>query len=177
MGVSLIKNDLLLFSKEDQSIIDWAIDSTGLNDLRTREVDFLSGGQFQRAWIAMALAQDTPIIFLDEPTTYLDLTNQLDILKLLKQLNETSKKTIIMVLHDLNHASRFSHYLIAMKDGQIIKTGSSNEVMTTDTLKKVFNINATLTTCPYSHNPICLTYNSFEEESFQRNSEVVSIGS
>ena len=164
-------------SKEDQAIIDWAIEATGLAELRTREVDYLSGGQRQRAWIAMALAQDTPIIFLDEPTTYLDLANQLDILKLLKQLNETSRKTIIMVLHDLNHASRFSHFLIAMKDGQIVKTGAPQEVMTRDTLKKVFNIEATITTCPYSQNPICLTYDSTEEAHLQILPHAVAIGS
>ncbi|MEK4762072.1 ABC transporter ATP-binding protein [Viridibacillus sp. FSL E2-0187] len=144
--------------KEDLQHIHWAIEVTGLGELRDRPVEALSGGQRQRVWIAMALAQDTEILILDEPTTYLDLAHQLDILLLLKKLNEEEGKTIVMVLHDLNHASRFSHYMIAMKDGKIITEGKPEKVMKSENLKAVFDINAILMTCPFSQNPICLSY-------------------
>ena len=92
---------------------------TGLSAFKDRSIEALSGGQRQRVWIAMALAQDTKILILDEPTTYLDLAHQLDIPLLLQRLNEEEGRTIVMVLHDLNHASRFSHYMIAMKNGEL----------------------------------------------------------
>jgi iron complex transport system ATP-binding protein len=145
-------------SKEDVQAVLWAIKATGLNELRDRPVEALSGGQRQRVWIAMALAQDTDILILDEPTTYLDLAHQLDILMLLKRLNEEQGKTIVMVLHDLNHASRFSDYLIAMRDGAIVTEGTPNEVMTAANMAAVFDIQAVMTDCPFSHHPICLTY-------------------
>ncbi|MBS4209322.1 ABC transporter ATP-binding protein [Bacillus sp. FJAT-50079] len=144
--------------KEDLQHIHWAIDVTGLSELKDRPVEALSGGQRQRVWIAMALAQDTEILILDEPTTYLDLAHQLDILLLLKRLNEEEGKTIVMVLHDLNHASRFSDYMIAMKDGTIVTEGAPDEVMTCANLQAVFEIHATLMACPFSQNPICLSY-------------------
>lgn len=144
--------------KEDLKHIHWAIEVTGLSELKDRPVEALSGGQRQRVWIAMALAQDTEILILDEPTTYLDLAHQLDILLLLKRLNEEEGKTIIMVLHDLNHASRFSHYMIAMKNGSIVTEGTPEKVMTCPNLKAVFDIDATLMACPFSQNPICLSY-------------------
>ena len=149
--------------KDDLEYINWAIEVTGLSELRDRPVDSLSGGQRQRVWIAMALAQDTEILILDEPTTYLDLAHQLDILLLLQKLNMEEGKTIVMVLHDLNHASRFSHYMIAMREGSIITDGSPEKVMTCANLQAVFEINATLTACPFSHNPICLSYQLTKE--------------
>jgi len=149
---------LISLTQEDYDYIHWAIEVTGLAELEDREVEALSGGQRQRVWIAMALAQGTDILVLDEPTTYLDLAHQLEILLLLKKLNEEEGRTIIMVLHDLNHASRFSHNLIAMKDGKIIEEGSPKKVMTSETLRQVFEIDAHLATCPYSQNPICLSY-------------------
>ena len=144
--------------KEDYEYINWAINVTGVDEFRDRPIEALSGGQRQRVWIAMALAQDTEILILDEPTTYLDLAHQLDILLLLQRLNEDEGRTIIMVLHDLNHASRFSHYLIAMKNGALITEGSPEEVITWSNLQSVFNIEAYITTCPFSNNPICLSY-------------------
>ncbi|MEK3887884.1 ABC transporter ATP-binding protein [Bacillus sp. FSL K6-3431] len=144
--------------KEDYESIYWAIDVTGLNEFIDRPIDALSGGQRQRVWIAMALAQDTEILVLDEPTTYLDLAHQLDILLLLQRLNEEEGRTIIMVLHDLNHASRFSHYMIAMKDGVLMREGTPAELMTCPNLQLVFNIDASIVTCPFSTNPICLSY-------------------
>ncbi|QGH32849.1 ATP-binding cassette domain-containing protein [Gracilibacillus salitolerans] len=145
-------------SKQDYEYINWALDVTGLNDLRDQPANALSGGQRQRVWIAMALAQGTDILVLDEPTTYLDLAHQLDILLLLQRLNKEEGRTIIMVLHDLNHASRFSDYMIAMRDGQVVTEGTPNEVMTCDYLRTVFQIDAQLISCPHSANPVCLSY-------------------
>lgn len=144
--------------REDLDVIDWALESTGLTDLEARPVEALSGGQRQRVWIAMALAQDTEVVILDEPTTYLDMAHQLDILQLLNKLNKEQNKTIVMVLHDLNHASRFSHNLIAMRDGKVLQQGTPHEVMTAPNLQDVFQIQAMLTVCPFSQNPICLSY-------------------
>jgi len=116
-------------TKKDIEVIDWALDVTGTSDFKFRSVDALSGGQRQRVWIAMALAQQTEIIFLDEPTTYLDMAHQLEVLTLLQKLNKEQHRTIIMVLHDLNQAARFADYLIALKDGKIIKAGDCEEVI------------------------------------------------
>ena len=146
--------------KEDVEAVQWALEVTGVTDFSDRPVEALSGGQRQRVWIALALAQETEILVLDEPTTYLDLAHQLDILLLLKSLNEKENRTIVMVLHDLNHASRFSDYLIAMKDGAIVTEGTPNEVMTAENMEAVFDIQAIMTECPLSNHPICLTYQS-----------------
>lgn len=151
-------NQMGRLSTEDHEIIDWAISISKLKDLSHEYVDSLSGGQKQRVWIAMALAQDTDTIFLDEPTTYLDLNHQLEILDLLKELKEKSKKTIIMVLHDLNLSSRYSDYLIAMKEGAIIKQGTVAETMTAKVIKEVFAISAQIVEDPVYHCPIMLTY-------------------
>lgn len=150
--------------KEDYDYIYWAIEVTGLQEFKDRPIEALSGGQRQRVWIAMALAQDTKILILDEPTTYLDLAHQLDILLLLQRLNEEEGRTIVMVLHDLNHASRFSHYMIAMKSGALITEGTPEEVMTCSNLQSVFNIDASIATCPFSANPICLSYQLCQRE-------------
>ncbi len=149
--------------KEDLDSMLWALEVTGLSEVKDRPIDALSGGQRQRAWIAMSLAQDTDILVLDEPTTYLDLAHQLDILLLLKELNEKEGRTIVMVLHDLNHASRFSDYMIAMKNGQIVTEGTPDTVMTSENLEKVFDIRAVMTGCPYSNHPICLSYQLTKE--------------
>ncbi|MFE8696601.1 ABC transporter ATP-binding protein [Cytobacillus sp. FJAT-53684] len=145
-------------SLADYEVIDWALTVTNTMDYKFRTVDSLSGGQRQRVWIAMALAQETEIIFLDEPTTYLDMAHQLEVLELLKNLNETQNRTIIMVLHDLNHAARFSHNIIALKDGNLIKAGTSEEVMHKETLQKVFNIDAEIGFDPRTGKPMCVTY-------------------
>jgi iron complex transport system ATP-binding protein len=121
-------------SDNDRNIINWAMTVTHITEFANRPVDDLSGGQRQRVWIAMALAQDTDTIFLDEPTTYLDLNHQLEVLELLKELNETTHKTIIMVLHDLNQSARFSDHLIAMKGGEILYQGQPKEIITKDKL-------------------------------------------
>jgi len=151
-------------TKEDKEIIDWALKATNTDKLRNHVVDELSGGQKQRVWIAMALAQNTDIIFLDEPTTYLDMAHQLEILELLKDLNEKENRTIVMVLHDLNHAARFSNYMIALESGNLVKAGTPEEVMTTEVLKKVFKIDAIISKDPRSNKPICITYDLIKGE-------------
>lgn len=150
-------------TKEDKKIIKWALDATKLSEFESREVDTLSGGQRQRVWIAMALAQQTDLILLDEPTTYLDLAHQLEVLKLLYELNRNQKCTIVMVLHDLNLAARFSDYIIAIQKGAIIKYGNPEEVMTPEVLRKTFNINADIVIEPKSNRPVCITYDIIDE--------------
>lgn len=145
-------------TREDRSIIHWAINSTGMTEFTDRPIDQLSGGQRQRAWIAMALAQQTDILFLDEPTTFLDMAHQLEVLELLQKLNESSGRTIIMVVHDLNHASRYAHHIIAIKQGKVAGQGSPQEVMTKDILREVFSIEADIIIDPRSGLPLCLPY-------------------
>ncbi|ACQ52613.1 ABC transporter ATP-binding protein [Clostridium botulinum] len=150
-------------TEEDKRIVKWALAATKLSEFERREVDTLSGGQRQRVWIAMALAQQTDLILLDEPTTYLDLAHQLEVLKLLYELNRNQKCTIVMVLHDLNLAARFSDYIIAIKKGTIIKYGTPEEVMTPEALRKTFNINADIVIEPKSNRPVCITYDIIDE--------------
>ncbi|MGC4378397.1 ABC transporter ATP-binding protein [Fictibacillus sp. Mic-4] len=145
-------------SKKDIEAIDWALEVTGTSGFKFRPVDSLSGGQRQRVWIAMALAQETDIIFLDEPTTYLDMAHQLEVLELLQKLNTEQGRTIVMVLHDLNQAARFADYMIALKDGEIVKAGDCEEVMNRDVLKKVFQIDAEIGRDPRTNKPMCITY-------------------
>jgi iron complex transport system ATP-binding protein len=142
----------------DKKIIEWALNVTRLKEFEHREVDTLSGGQRQKVWIAMALAQQTDIILLDEPTTYLDLAHQLEVLNLLYELNREQSCTIVMVLHDLNLAARFSDYMIAIKGGEIISCGTPEVVLTSAVLERTFNINAVIVSDPRSGRPICLTY-------------------
>ncbi|MGN7359038.1 ABC transporter ATP-binding protein [Paenibacillus sp. SAF-054] len=144
---------------KDYEVIDWALEKTGTKDYKFRPVDTLSGGQRQRVWIAMALAQETDIIFLDEPTTYLDMAHQLEVLELLQKLNQEQQRTIVMVLHDINQAARFADYLVALKDGEIVKTGSSEEVISHEVLKQVYQIDAAIGRDPRTGKPMCVTYN------------------
>jgi iron complex transport system ATP-binding protein len=151
-------------SKRDYEVIDWALEVTGTKDFKFRTIDALSGGQRQRVWIAMALAQETEIIFLDEPTTYLDMAHQLEVLELLQKLNVEQERTIVMVLHDLNQAARFADYIIALKNGVIVKAGSCEEVINKEVLKKVFHIDAEIGKDPRTKKPMCVTYNLIEGE-------------
>jgi iron complex transport system ATP-binding protein len=151
-------------TKKDYQVIDWALEVTGIIDFKFRPVDSLSGGQRQRVWIAMALAQETEIIFLDEPTTYLDMAHQLEVLELLQKLNIEQGRTIVMVLHDLNQAARFADYIIALKEGHIVKAGVCEEVITHDVLKQVFQIDAQIGRDPWTHKPMCITYNLLKGE-------------
>lgn len=146
-------------TSEDKKIIQWALSVTKLTEFENREVDTLSGGQRQRVWISMALAQQTDLILLDEPTTYLDLAHQLEVLELLYDLNRRQGCTIAMVLHDLNLAARFSDYMIAIRSGKVIKHGTPEEVMTAEVLKEAFFIDAQVVHEPKTGRPVCLTYN------------------
>ena len=143
---------------KDDEIVRWALKSTNTLALADREMDQLSGGQRQRAWIAMALAQKTGILFLDEPTTYLDISHQLEILQLLRELNVQQGVTVVMVLHDLNHAIMFSDYLVTIKDGKKYLEGSPEEVVTPHMLQEVFDVEAEVIQHPVLHVPVCLPY-------------------
>ena len=126
--------------EENEEIINWAIKSTNLEDIKDKNVMSLSGGQRQRAFIAMALAQKTDVLLLDEPTTYLDIFHQIEILELVKKLNEEYNMTIIMVLHDINQAIKYSHNIVVMKNGKIIEEGKPENIINEKTIKTVYNV-------------------------------------
>lgn len=128
-------------SKADYAAVEEALEIMGIKDLAERCVDELSGGQRQRVWIAMALAQDTDVLLLDEPTTYLDITYQVEILDLLVELNEKKGTTIVMILHDINLSARYADHLIAMNKGKIIAEGTPDEIVTKEIMKKIYHLN------------------------------------
>ena len=161
-------------SEKDRNVIDWALDVTRLASFADDPVDALSGGQRQRAWIAMAIAQGTDLLLLDEPTTYLDMAHQLEILQLLEKLNKEQGRTIVMVIHDLNHAARFSHHMVALQNGKMVKEGTAEEVMTADVLKDVFNIDAEIVKDPRTKKPVCLSYDLIEKGQNEENKKIVS---
>lgn len=146
------------WTEEDEVKVNNALVATGLDHLKDRLVDSLSGGQRQRAWIAMTLAQDTDIILLDEPTTYLDLTHQIEILDLLFELNEIEKRTIVMVLHDLNLACRYAHNVVAIKEGKIFAQGKPESVVNSDLVKNVFGMDCEISIDPLFGTPLCIPY-------------------
>lgn len=127
-------------TQKDHDAVAHALALAGVTDLQNRPVDQLSGGQRQRAWIAMALAQETPLLLLDEPTTYLDLAHQLEVMDLVKRLNREQERTVVMVLHDVNEAARVSDHIVAMKDGQIVGEGTPEEVLTQEVLAKLYGV-------------------------------------
>lgn len=132
-------------NKQDDKIIDWAIKVTKLTSYVDRFMSTLSGGERQRAWIAMTLAQKTNILLLDEPTTYLDISHQLEVMELLYEINREHKVTIIMVLHDLNQASIYSDRIFVIKNGRLVTYGKPNQVITREMLRNVYNIEANIT--------------------------------
>lgn len=142
--------------REDETALDAAIDRTDLARLRFRELDTLSGGQRQRAWIGLALAQDTPVLLLDEPTTFLDLASQIALLDLIRALNRAEGRSIVMVLHDLNLATRYADRIVAMKDGAIVAVGTPAEVMTPQLLRDVFEVEVDIATDPITGTPVIL---------------------
>lgn len=127
-------------SAEDEDIIDWALDVTHLKEYEYRMLHSLSGGERQRAWIAMAITQRTNLLLLDEPTTYLDIAHQLEVMELIEQLNAQYEMTIVMVLHDINQAAKYSHRLIAMKDGTICFDGIPQCVLCPEMFQQIFSI-------------------------------------
>ncbi|MDQ1034831.1 iron complex transport system ATP-binding protein [Streptomyces sp. V3I8] len=144
------------WSKADEQAVHEALAATGMTDLADRPVDELSGGQRQRAWIAMAVAQGTPVLLLDEPTTYLDLAHQIDVLDLITDLNRRENRTVVMVLHDLNQACRYADHVVAMKAGKIVAEGSPAEVITAGTVEDVFDLTCRITMDPVSHTPLVI---------------------
>lgn len=150
------QNWLQQWSKQDELKVEEAIATTHLLDFANRPIDTLSGGQRQRAWIAMALAQDTETLLLDEPTTYLDLAHQIEVLDLLADLNRTRGKTIIMVLHDLNLACRYADHLIALRQGKVYAQGTPAEIMTETLVRQVFNLESKIMPDPIAGTPLCI---------------------
>jgi iron complex transport system ATP-binding protein len=143
-------------SAEDTAKIAESLALTGLTELTWRSLNQLSGGQRQRVWIAMALAQDPKVLLLDEPTTFLDLSHQLEVLELLHKLNRTQHKTIVMVLHDLNQACRYADHLIAMRSGQVYAQGNPQTVLNVDLVRQVFDLESHIINDPVSQTPLCI---------------------
>ncbi|QXC63514.1 ABC transporter ATP-binding protein [Aquihabitans sp. G128] len=142
------------WSPGDETAVDDALAATGVAELADRPVDELSGGQKQRAWIALALAQGTDLMLLDEPTTFLDLAHQVEVLDLLADLNAREGRTIVLVLHDLNLACRYAQHLVAMKAGRIVAEGSPSAVITAELVADVFGLEAQIIDDPLSHTPL-----------------------
>lgn len=149
------------WSSGDDVAVAEALAATGTLDLAERCVDELSGGQRQRVWIAMALAQQTDLLLLDEPTTFLDVTHQIEVLDLLTTLNRTRGTTIVMVLHDLNLAARYADVLVAMKDGRLVAQGPPGEVVTEDLVRDVFALESRVIADPTSGSPLVLPLGRF----------------
>lgn len=146
------------WSAEDERMVSKALADTKMEELAERTVDSLSGGQRQRAWIAMTLAQGTDVLLLDEPTTYLDMAHQIEILDLLYELNERERRSIVMVLHDLNLACRYAHHIVALCDGKIYAEGSPERVMTLETVSRVFGMKCEIMFDPSFGTPVFLPH-------------------
>lgn len=146
------------WSAEDERKVRTALELTRMDAFAERTVDSLSGGQRQRAWIAMTLAQDTDTILLDEPTTYLDLTHQIEVLDLLFELNAQENRTIVMVLHDMNLACRYAHHLVAIKNGAVYGEGRPEDIMNEQLIQDVFGMSCQVAQDPVFGTPMCIPY-------------------
>ena len=142
------------WSSDDKDEVMTALRMTKVDDLADRTVDSLSGGQRQRVWISLVLAQQTDILFLDEPTTYLDLSHSIEVLELVYRLSREHGRTIVMVLHDLNLALRYSDNLVVMRDGSLKAVGKPQDVISPDLLKQVFDLDAVVVECPVTGGPL-----------------------
>ncbi|MET9498005.1 ABC transporter ATP-binding protein [Streptomyces sp. NPDC006552] len=142
------------WSPEDERVVRESMESTGVAELADRYVDELSGGQRQRVWIAMALAQQTPLLLLDEPTTFLDIQHQIDVLDLCAELHEEQGRTLVAVLHDLNHAARYATHLIALRGGEIIAEGAPKEIVTADLVERLFGMKCQVIDDPETGTPL-----------------------
>jgi iron complex transport system ATP-binding protein len=140
----------------DEQAVVRAMTATGVADLAARPVDELSGGQRQRVWVAMALAQQTPLLLLDEPTTFLDIAHQVELLDLFARLNRGAGRTLVAVLHDLNQASRYADHLIAMKDGRVVAEGRPGDVVTAELVADVFGLRARIIEDPETGTPLVI---------------------
>ena len=128
--------------KDDKEHVEWALEQTGVKEMRYRLLNTLSGGERQRAWIAMALAQRPEVLLLDEPTTYLDICHQLEIMQLITRLNQELGLTVVMVVHDLNHAIMYADHVVVVKAGHLVTSGAPREIITADLLAEVFKVKA-----------------------------------
>ncbi|HYP72775.1 MAG TPA: ABC transporter ATP-binding protein [Microbacterium sp.] len=144
------------WTADDDRAVAEALTATGVLDLSDRAVDELSGGQRQRVWIAMALAQETDILLLDEPTTFLDVSHQVEVLDLLTDLNASRGTTIVMVLHDINLAARYADHLFALKKGRVVANGPPSEVVTSELVRDVFDLDSLVIPDPVSGTPLVL---------------------
>ena len=142
------------WSRADEEAVDAALERTNTRDLALRSVDELSGGQRQRVWMAMVLAQETPLMLLDEPTTFLDIAHQIELMELLRRLNRDEGHTIVAVLHDLNQAARYASHLVAMRDGVIVARGAPSEILTAQRVKEVFELTCRVIEDPVSGTPL-----------------------
>ncbi|GAA1981744.1 ABC transporter ATP-binding protein [Amycolatopsis minnesotensis] len=143
------------WSRDDAAVVEESMRATGVDDLAERLVDELSGGQRQRVWMAMALAQETDLLLLDEPTTYLDIAHQIDILELCAELHGRGR-TLVAVLHDLNHAARYATHMIAMRDGEILATGTPEEVVTAERVQEIFELPCQVMPDPETGTPLVI---------------------
>ena len=141
-------------SDEDKKIVDWAMKCTGVWHLRNKSINQCSGGEMQRVWIAMVLTQQPEILFLDEPTTYLDVSHQLEMMRLVKRLNRESGIGVVMVLHDLSHALEVSDWIVVIKDGKKYGEGAPKDIITPQTLKEVYDVDCDIVTVPGREKPL-----------------------
>ena len=146
------------WSLADATAVRAALEATGTVDLADRPVDELSGGQRQRVWIAMALAQETGLLLLDEPTTFLDISHQIEVLDLVAALNRRDGRTMVVVLHDLNLACRYAHHVVAMRDGRIVASGTPHDVITAESVRAVFGLESIVIPDPLSGTPLVVPH-------------------
>jgi ferric enterobactin transport system ATP-binding protein len=144
------------WSEADEAAVIAAMAATKVTELSHRLVDELSGGQRQRVWVAMVLAQETPILLLDEPTTFLDITHQIELLELMGELNRDNGQTIVAVLHDLNHACRYANHIIAMRDGAVVAAGAPRDIVTAELVEEVFGLPCIIIDDPIAHTPLVI---------------------
>jgi iron complex transport system ATP-binding protein len=149
---------LRMLRRQDHESVARAIELTDMTEFAHRHLDSLSGGERQRAWIALALAQDAPVLLLDEPTTFLDLGHQLEVLELIRKLNREHDMTILLVQHDLNQAARYADRMVAMEKGRIVADGPPKEVLTVELLRRVFGVSSSILTDPASRTPVCVPH-------------------
>ena len=152
------QNWMQQWSAEDEAMVARALTQTGMQELADRPVDALSGGQRQRAWIAMTLAQDTDIVLLDEPTTFLDLAHQIEVLDLLRDLNRQEGKTIVMILHDLNLACRYADHMVAVHERSAFAQGRPADILSEALVKQVFGLNCRIIADPFFGTPLCIPF-------------------
>ncbi|MFC4024357.1 ABC transporter ATP-binding protein [Oceanobacillus longus] len=163
------------WSTDDENAVNHALELTHVTNLKDRSVDSLSGGQRQRAWIAMTLAQQTDLILLDEPTTYLDMTHQIEVLDLLFELNEKEGRTVVMVLHDINLACRYAHHIISIKDKKVFQQGKPEEIITCNLVEEVFQMKCDIYFDPNYGTPMCIPHGKGRSVFAEQQSELFKL--